>query len=129
MSNEGQTEGSSKGLPAIGSLLGLQRTLAAALNDIGEIADGMRVLPELARILTAIEDRVTSMDSEVRQMRVAVERLNGQVDGLSASVDGMAAPLGEIGHTLHPLRRSASRIGRIGRRGQDAGAEPVPDDS
>jgi hypothetical protein len=129
LASEGQTEGFPKGLPTIGSVLGLQRTLAAALGDIRRIADGMLVLPELARILTGIEDRVTSMDSEVREMRGAVEKLNAQVDGLRESLDEMAEPLGEIGLTLHPLRRSANRIGRIGRRGAEAPAEPAPDES
>lgn len=129
MASEGQTESAPKGLPSIGSILSLQRTLADALGDIRQIADSMRVLPELAVFLSAIEDRVTSMDSEVRQMRGAVEKLNTQVDGLRESVDGMSAPLTEIGQSLHPLRRSASRIGRLGRRGEAEVAEPAPEES
>ncbi len=129
MANEGQTEGFPKGLPAIGSILSLQRTLAAALGDIRQIAEGMRVLPELASLLSGIQDRVTSMDTEVRQMRGAVEKLNVQVDELRDSVDGMASPLGEIRHALYPLRRSANRIGRIGRRRVDEPVEPAADES
>jgi methyl-accepting chemotaxis protein len=105
-----------RGLPSIGSLLGIQRTLSAALEDLSSIASGMRLLPELAKSLASIDDRVESLDAEVRQMRAAVERLNGQVGELQGGVDRLSAPLGEIGNTLHPLRRSASRIGRLTRR-------------
>lgn len=131
MASEGQTESAPKGLPALGSILSLQRTLADALGDIRRIAEGMNTLPELARLLSGIEDRVTSMDMEVREMRGAVERLNAQVDALTESVDGMAGPLGEIGLSLHPLRRSASRLGRIGRRNPEAAqaGEPAADES
>ncbi len=132
MASEGQTESAPRGLPALGSILSLQRTLADALGDIRRIADGMNMLPELARLLSGIEDRVTSMDAEVREMRGAVEKLNVQVDALKESVDDMSEPLSEIGHTLHPLRRSATRIGRLGRRkGDDAdpAAEQAADES
>ena len=94
-----------RGLPSIGSLLGIQRTLSAALEDLSSIASGMRLLPELAKSLASIDDRVASLDAEVRQMRAAVERLNGQV--------------GELQGTLHPLRRSRTRLGRMGRRAPD----------
>ena len=49
------------------------------------------------------------MDAEVREMRGAVEKLNVQVDTLKESVDDMSEPLSEIGHTLHPLRRSGNQ--------------------
>jgi chromosome segregation ATPase len=91
-------------LPSIGSVLGLQRTLSAALDDLNSIAAGMRLLPELAKSLASIDERVSSLDDEVREMHAAVERLNLQV--------------GDLQGTLHPLRRSASRIGRLTRRAE-----------
>jgi uncharacterized protein involved in exopolysaccharide biosynthesis len=92
---EGSSEGATRGLPSIGSLLGVQRTLSAALEDLNSIAAGMRLLPELARSLASIDARVGSLDSEVREMRAAVERLNEQV--------------GDLQGTLHPLRRLTRR--------------------
>lgn len=126
MATEGGNEGSARGIPAIGSLLGIQRSLGAPLEDLRTIAEGMRLLPRLAESLEAIDARVESLDSEVRRMRVAVEQLNGQVGGMQAGIDALLAgvdrladPLGEIGRTLHPLQRSRSRIGRISRRSAD----------
>jgi hypothetical protein len=119
LATEGASEGATRGLPSIGSLLGIQRTLGASLEDLRSIAAGMRLLPELAKSLASIDERVGSLDAEVRQMRAAVERLNGQVGELQGGVDGLSEPLGEIGATLHPLRRSRTRLGRMGRRAPD----------
>lgn len=129
MATEGQTEGAARGLPSIGSILSLQKTLATALTDIRAIAEGMSYLPELARILASIEEKVETMGAEVSAMRAGVDSLNGKVDRMSDRVDGMAEPLGEVARTLHPLKRSASRIGRITRRGPDEEPEPASEDA
>lgn len=75
------------------------------LDDLRSIAQGMQVLPELARILAEIDVRVQSLDEEVKKMRQAVESMGGSVEQLPPKID-------ELGQTLHPLRRMGSRFSR-----------------
>jgi hypothetical protein len=73
------------------------------LDDLRTIAQHIKVLPELARLLATIEVKVESLDDEVKKMRQAVEGMSGSVDALPPKID-------ELGHTLHPLRRMGSRF-------------------
>ncbi len=114
MASEGQS-----GIPGIGSLLGAQRALGGAIEDVRTIAEGMRLIPELVRVLSSIEKHVTSMDREVSRMRDGVEGLGAQVRALEDAMEQVFEPLAEIGLTLHPLKRGASRISRMGRRPPD----------
>ena len=124
-SDDGQSE--SGGLPGIGSLLGAQKALGGAIADVRTIAESVRLIPDLVRVLTSIEKRVTSMEQDVSRMRNGVDGLGIKVDVLDEAIEQMLEPLAEIGLTLHPLRRGASRISRIGRRGAEpADGAPPP---
>ena len=81
------------------------------LDDLRSIAQGMQVLPELARILREIDVRVQSLDEEVKKMRQAVEAMGGSVEELPPKLD-------ELGTTLRPMRRMGKRFSR------DDGEEP-----
>ena len=75
--------------------------LQSALDDIRAIAQGMAVLPELARILASIEGRVQRLDDEVMKMRQAVESMGGDVGTLPARLDDLQDSI--------PLRRRRNR--------------------
>jgi hypothetical protein len=121
VASEGQSEGA--GIPGIASLLGAQRALGGAIEDVRTIAEGMRLIPELVRVLTSIEEHVISMDREVSRMRNGVDGLGLQIKNLEVAFDQVVTPLAEIGLTLRPLKRGANRISRMSRR-SSAEAEP-----
>lgn len=79
------------------------------LDDLRTIAQHIKVLPELARLLATIEVKVESLDDEVKKMRQAVEAMGGSVEALPPKID-------ELGHTLRPMRRMGRRFGK----GEDA---------
>jgi hypothetical protein len=96
------------GLGALAALARIPGGLAGALADIQAIAEGMQALPQIARILAAIEKRVESLDDEVIKMRQAVDRIDGEIDTLTERVV-------DLQRSLRPLRRVADRVGRRGR--------------
>ena len=63
---------------AVDTLGYVPRLLLGALEDLRTVAESVRVLPEVARSLGAIEESVDSMDREVRLMRQGVDRLDGE---------------------------------------------------
>ncbi len=71
------------------------------LADIRNIADSTRVLPDVSERLAAIERRVESLDREVTAMHQAVESIGAEVTDLRDAI--------------HPLQRTAGRLGRITR--------------
>ena len=89
-------------------LEGLPRQISSAIGDIRRIADGMQALPELVRILDAIEKRTESLDQEVKLMRADVNRIGERTEGL----ERLPEKLDEVAAALHPLRRTLSRFGR-----------------
>ena len=99
----GEEKTTARGLAALAALPNLLKS--GPLDDLRSIAQGMQVLPELARLLATIEVKVESLDDEVKKMRQAVEAMGGDVGELPPKID-------ELGHTLHPLRRMGSRFSR-----------------
>ena len=96
--------------------------LTEALEDLRAIADGMRILPQLARSLESIDKRTASLDAEVRRMREGVDEIHVQVTELG---DRLEPHLEEMRRTLRPLERVVGRM-RPGRRRQANGEdEPV----
>jgi hypothetical protein len=69
------------------------------LGDLRHIADSTRVLPEALERLGEIERRVESLDREVAAMRQGVE---------SIGVDVI-----DLRDAIHPIQRTAGRLGRI----------------
>jgi hypothetical protein len=69
------------------------------LADIRTIADSTRVLPDVLERLAAIERRVESLDREVTGMHQGVE---------SIGVDVI-----DLRDAIHPIQRTAGRLGRI----------------
>lgn len=69
------------------------------LADIRKIADSTRVLPDVLEHLAAIERRVESLDREVAEMHQGVE---------SIGVDVI-----DLRDAIHPIQRTAGRLGRI----------------
>lgn len=98
---------------ALSALASLPKTLKnGPLDDLRSIAEGMQVLPELARVLAEIDVRVQSLDEEVKKMRQAVEAMGGSVEELPPKLD-------DLGHTLRPLRRMGRRFGRHDAEAED----------
>lgn len=85
----------------VSSIAGVPRLLGGALEDIRAIAEGMAVLPELARILASIEVRVERVETEVAAMRRAVESMGGEVGELPARLEELQDAI--------PLRRRRRR--------------------
>ncbi len=85
------------------SIAGLPRLLGGAIEDIRKIAQGMAVLPELARILTTIETRVQLIEADVAKMRRAVEKIDGDVGALPDQIDALQDSI--------PLRRRRRSAG------------------
>ncbi|MEK6327469.1 MAG: hypothetical protein AABM66_08100 [Actinomycetota bacterium] len=71
------------------------------LADVRNIADSTRVLPDVSERLAVIERRVESLDREVTAMHQAVE--------------SMGADMIDLRDAIHPLQRTAGRLGRITR--------------
>ena len=69
------------------------------LADVRKIADSTRVVPDVLERLAVIERRVESLDREVTAMHQAVE---------SIGVDVV-----DLRDAIHPIQRSAGRLGRI----------------
>jgi hypothetical protein len=89
----------------------LPRLAVRALEDLHAIALSVRVLPEVARSLGAIEASVDSMDREVKLMRQGVERVDEDVVKVAEAVDPLDAKLDDLRRTLRPLSRAAGRLG------------------
>jgi hypothetical protein len=85
-----------------------------ALGDIRRIARGMDALPELVRVLTAIQAQTRSLDLEVRSMRAEVAAVNDRLDAMA-----LDARLDDVSDSLHPFRR----LGRRFRKGEPAPSE------
>ena len=96
--------------------------LSDAVDDVRAIADGMRILPELARILTAIQERTDSMGEEVSRMREGVDELGVAVGAMTERVGNLEPHLDEMRRSLRPLERVVGRM-RPGRRRQGNGEE------
>ena len=73
----------------------------SAWPTFATIADSTRVLPDMSERLAAIERRVESLDREVTDMHQAVESIGGDVIDLRDAI--------------HPIQRTAGRLGRITR--------------
>jgi uncharacterized protein YoxC len=91
------------------------RLALGALGDLRSIAESVRVLPEVARSLIAIEASVDSMDREVRLMRQGVDRLDSDVIKVVEGVDPLDEKLDDLRRTLRPLSRVSGRFGRRAR--------------
>jgi hypothetical protein len=89
----------------------LPRLVGRALEDLHAIALSVRVLPEVARSLGAIEASVDSMDREVKLMRQGVERVDADVVKVADAVGPLDAKLDDLRRTLRPLSRAAGRLG------------------
>ena len=101
----------------------MPRLVVGALEDLRSIADSVRVLPEVARSLGAIEQSVDSMDREVKLMRRGVDRLDADVIKVVDGVDPLDAKLEDLRLTLRPLSRATARLGRRGRVADEPEAE------
>ena len=106
-----------------GALGYVPRLVVGALEDLRSIADSVRVLPEVARSLGAIEQSVDSMDREVKLMRRGVVRLDADVIKVVDGVDPLDAKLEDLRLTLRPLSRATARLGRRGRVADEPEAE------
>ena len=69
------------------------------LADVRNIADSTAVLPDVVERLAEIERRVESLDREVATMRQGVESIGADVIDLRDAI--------------HPIQRTAGRLGRI----------------
>jgi hypothetical protein len=83
------------------------RSPLGALGDIRRIARGMDALPELVRVLTAIQTQTRSLDLEVRSMRAEVAAVNARLDEMA-----LDDKLDDVAESLHPLRRFLRRSGK-----------------
>ncbi len=101
-STEKDENGTAWPMAALGAV---PKLLNGPLADIRTIAQGIQVLPELARSLSAIQRAVESMDSEVKQMRRSVESMAGDVARLHPRID-------ELQNSVRPMRRLGRRFGR-----------------
>lgn len=99
----GEQKSTARGLAALAALPNMLKN--GPLDDLKSIAQGMQVLPELARLLATIEVKVESLDLEVKKMRQAVESMGGDVEELPPKID-------DLSKTLHPFRRMGSRFGK-----------------
>lgn len=106
---------------AVDALGYVPRVVAGALEDLRMIADSVRVLPEVARSLSAIQTSVDSMDREVKLMRKGVDRLDGDVLKVVAGVDPLDEKIDDLRRTLHPLSRASALLSRRRRE------EPEPE--
>ena len=97
---------------ALDTLGYVPRLVLGALEDLRTVAESVRVLPEVARSLNAIEASVDSMDREVRLMRQGVDRLDSDVLKVVDGVDPLDEKLDEVRRTLRPLSRMSYRLGR-----------------
>ena len=98
----GEEKTTARGLAALAALPNLLKS--GPLDDLRSIAQGMQVLPELARLLATIEVKVESLDEEVKKMRQAVESMGGDVGELPPKIE-------DLSKTLHPFRRMGNRFG------------------
>jgi uncharacterized protein YoxC len=99
---------------AVDALGYVPRLVVGALEDLRSITESVRVLPEVARSLNAIEESVESMDREVKLMRQGVERLDTDVIKVAEGVDPLDQKLEDLHRTLRPLSRVSGRLGRRG---------------
>ena len=95
--------GAGNGGGAKAALAALPRMLNGARGDIRTIAEGMAVLPELARILATIDQRVAKIEDEMVKMRRAVESMGGDVGALPGRLDELQDSI--------PLRRRRRQSG------------------
>ena len=95
---------------ALDTLGYVPRLVLGALEDLRTVAESVRVLPEVARSLNAIEASVDSMDREVRLMRQGVDRLDSDVLKVVDGVDPLDEKLDEVRRTLRPLSRMSYRF-------------------
>lgn len=109
---------------AVDTLGYVPRVVLGALTDLRTVAESVRVLPEVARSLNAIEASVDSMDREVRLMRQGVDRLDDDVIKVVDGVDPLDEKLDDLRRTLRPLSRVNHRIGRRGRRASEDEVAP-----
>jgi uncharacterized protein YoxC len=109
---------------AVDTLGYVPRLVVGALGDLRSIAESVRVLPEVARSLNAIEASVDSMDREVRLMRQGVDRLDTDVIKVVEGVDPLDEKLDDLRRTLRPLSRMTYRLGRRGRPAPEDEIEP-----
>lgn len=108
---------------AVDTLGYVPRLVVGALGDLRSIAESVRVLPEVARSLNAIEASVDSMDREVRLMRQGVDRLDTDVIKVVEGVDPLDEKLDDLRRTLRPLSRVS---GRLGRRPRPSPEDEIP---
>ena len=108
---------------AVDTLGYVPRLVLGALEDLRTVAESVRVLPEVARSLSAIEESVDSMDREVRLMRQGVDRLDGDVMKVVDGVDPLDEKLDDLRRTLRPLSRMSYRFGRRDRPATEEEAE------
>lgn len=109
---------------AVDTLGYVPRLVLGALGDLRTVAESVRVLPEVARSLRAIEASVDSMDREVRLMRQGVDRLDTDVMKVVDGVDPLDEKLDDLQRTLRPLSRVSYRFGRRGRPVAEDEIEP-----
>ena len=97
---------------ALDPLLHLPRLIAGALDDIHTIARSVRYLPELAQILTNIQNQVDSLDEEVRLMRRKVDVIGDDVVVMRDAVEPLEAQLAGVRGAVAPIGRLAERLPR-----------------
>lgn len=109
------------------------------LDDLGAIADSVRILPRLERELLGRLDALYRELAPIQQLsavRDAVEPLSGQLDGLGAKLDDLAArvePIQQLPLVRQELQALQATVDRIAERldAIDAirgGIEPLDDD-
>jgi hypothetical protein len=107
----------------LGALDDLRR-ITEAIDTLPRVLDRMELmcarmealdsLPKIEHRLRDIDARVENLDGEVTGMHHAVERINDDVVMLRGAIDEtLRESLDEMSRTLHPLRRTAERAGRI----------------
>jgi len=93
---------------------GLGRTVNSFPRDLHNIAESVRVLPELLATLVRIDRRVHSLDTEVREMRRSVDRLHSDIAVLTNHVDGVQTSLHPLGRIRERLRRAEADDSAVG---------------
>jgi hypothetical protein len=102
------------------------RLVVDALDDIRTIAEMMRYLPDLKKLLASIDAKVELLDAEVTRMREGVDAIDGRVVQLNDSVEHR---LDELSRVLRPLKRTTARFGRMaGRRTGEAANAPLDEE-
>jgi uncharacterized coiled-coil protein SlyX len=89
--------------------MAVQKVFEKAVGDVRSIGEVLRVLPEIAASLKAIEKRVENLDEEVMLMRRGVDALGDEVGEMHTGIDKLDHRIKTLTNVLRPWRRAGRR--------------------